>query len=126
MDMKPLSSYMMESVGIHESKIKSIHDEIRFWEDPQNEKLIAKKSGVIVEFVRDAMIYLAQITKDTLKFEADVDWSLQDTINYLKVDFVDTFTCEPWVWKKWSNGTDYDIEKMSKQFADTAIELLRK
>lgn len=124
--MKPLSSYMIESVGIHESKIKSIHDEIRFWEDPQNEKLIAKKSGVIVEFVRDAMIYLTQITKDTLKFEADVDWSLQDTINYLKVDFVDTFTCEPWVWKKWGDGKDYDIEKMSKQFADASIELLRK
>lgn len=124
--MKPLSSYIMESIGVNESKIKSIHDEIKFWEDPQNEKLIAKKSGVIIEFVRDAMIYLAQTTKDTLKFEADVDWSLQDSINYLKVDFVNIFTCESWVWKKWGDGKNYDIEKMSKQFVDAAIELLRK
>ena len=124
--MKPLSSHMMESLAINEPKRKSIHDEIKFWEDPQNEKLIAKKSGVIVEFVRDAMIYLAQATKDTLKFEADLDWSLQDSIDYLKEDFVDMFTSESWVWKKWGDGKDYDIEKMSKQFADAAIELLRK
>ena len=53
--MKPLVDYMMEAMSVNEKKITDIHGEIAFWNDPKTEKEIIKKSGLMKDFVHDAV-----------------------------------------------------------------------
>ena len=123
----------MEAMSVNEKKITDIHGEIAFWEDPKTEKEIIKKTGLMKEFVHDAVTYLATAVKDTLEFGDPDDWSIDATIEYfMDGDFVENFTGENWVYKKWdgvmisSNEGDLELNDAAELFGRTAFSLIEK
>lgn len=131
--MKTLQEHLMEAMSVNEKKITDIHGEIAFWEDPKTEKEIIKKTGLMKEFVHDAVTYLATAVKDTLEFGDPDDWSIDATIEYfMDGDFVENFTGENWVYKKWggvmisSNEGDLELNDAAELFGRTAFSLIEK
>lgn len=131
--MKTLQEHLMEAMSVNEKKITDIHGEIAFWEDPKTEKEIIKKTGLMKEFVHDTVTYLATAVKDTLEFGDPDDWSIDATIEYFTDgDFVEHFTEENWVYKKWggvmisSNEGDLELDDAAKLFGRTAFSLIEK
>ena len=131
--MKTLQEHLMEAMSVNEKKITDIHGEIAFWEDPKTEKEIIKKTGLMKEFVHDAVTYLATAVKDTLEFGDPDDWSIDATIEYFTDgDFVENFTGENWVYKKWggvmisSNEGDLELNDAAELFGRTAFSLIEK
>lgn len=131
--MKSLQEYLMEAMSVNEKKITDIHGEIAFWEDPKTEKEIIKKTGLMKEFVHDAVTYLATAVKDTLEFGDPDDWSIDATIEYFtNGDFVEHFTGENWVYKKWggvmisSDEGDLELDDAAELFGRTAFSLIEK
>jgi hypothetical protein len=131
--MKTLQEHLMEAMSVNEKKITDIHGEIAFWEDPKTEKEIIKKTGLMKEFVHDAVTYLATAVKDTLEFGDPDDWSIDATIEYFTDgDFVEHFTEENWVYKKWggvmisSNEGDLELDDAAELFGRTAFSLIEK
>lgn len=132
-NMKTLQEHLMEAMSVNEKKITDIHGEIAFWEDPKTEKEIIKKTGLMKEFVHDAVTYLATAVKDTLKFGDPDDWSIDAAIEYFTDgDFVEHFTEENWVYKKWggvmisSNDGDLELDDAAELFGRTALSLIEK
>lgn len=132
-NMKTLQEHLMEAMSVNEKKITDIHGEIAFWEDPKTEKEIIKKTGLMKEFVHDAVTYLATAVKDTLEFGDPDDWSIDATIEYFTDgDFVENFTGENWIYKKWggvmisSNEGDLELDDAAKLFGRTAFSLIEK
>lgn len=131
--MKTLQEHLMEAMSVNEKKITDIHGEIAFWEDSKTEKEIIKKTGLMKEFVHDAVTYLATAVKDTLEFGDPDDWSIDAAIEYFTDgDFVEHFTEENWVYKKWggvmisSNDGDLELDDAAKLFGRTALSLIEK
>ncbi len=131
--MKTLQEHLMEAMSVNEKKITDIHGEIAFWEDSKTEKEIIKKTGLMKEFVHDAVTYLATAVKDTLEFGDPDDWSIDATIEYFTYgDFVEQFTGENWVYKKWggvmisSNEGDLELDDAAQLFGRTASSLIEK
>lgn len=131
--MKTLQEHLIEAISVNESKIKTINDELSFWEDPKTEKEIIKKTGLMNEFVHDALIYLATAVKDTIESDDADDWSIDAAIEYFTDgDFVEHFTEENWVHKKWggiiisSNDGDLELDDAAELFGNTAAEMLEK
>lgn len=131
--MKPLAEYLMESMSVNEKKITDIHGEIAFWEDPKTEKEIIKKTGLMKDFVHDAVTYLATAVKDTLEFGDADDWSIDATIEYFtNGEFVENFTSEPHISKDWggimisSNDGDLELDDAAELFGKTALSLIEK
>lgn len=131
--MKSLQEHLMEAMSVNEKKITDIHGEIAFWEDPKTEKEIIKKTGLMKDFVHDAVTYLATAVKDTLEFGDADDWSIDATIEYFtNGDFVEHFTGEHWVYKKWdgvmisSNEGDLELDDAADLFGHTALSLIEK
>lgn len=131
--MKTLQEHLIEAMSVNEKKITDIHGEIAFWEDPKTEKEIIKKTGLMKEFVHDAVTYLATAVKDTLEFGDPDDWSIDATIEYfMDGDFVENFTGENWVYKKWggvmigSNDGDLELDDAAELFGRTALSLIEK
>lgn len=131
--MKTLQKHLMEAMLVNEKKITDIHGEIAFWEDSKTEKEIIKKTGLMKEFVHDAVTYLATAVKDTLEFGDPDDWSIDATIEYFTDgDFVEHFTEENWVYKKWggvmisSNDGDLELDDAAELFGRTALSLIEK
>ncbi len=131
--MKSLQEHLMEAMSINEKKITDIHGEIAFWEDPKTEKEIIKKTGLMKDFVHDALTYLATAAKDTLEFDDDDDWSIDNTIEYFaNGDFVEHFTGESHIQKDWggvtisSNDGDLELDAAAELFGSTALSLIRK
>lgn len=131
--MKSLQEHLMEAMSVNEKKITDIHGEIAFWEDTKTEKEIIKKTGLMKEFVHDAVTYLATAVKDTLEFGDPDDWSIDATIEYFtNGDFVEHFTGENWVYKKWggvtisSNEGDLELDDAAELFGRTAFSLIEK
>lgn len=131
--MKPLVDYMMEAMSVNEKKITDIHGEIAFWNDPKTEKEIIKKSGLMKDFVHDAVTYLAGAVEDTLEFGDADDWSIDATIEYFtNGDFVEHFTGEPHIYKDWggvmisSNDGDLELDDAAELFGKTALSLIEK
>ena len=131
--MKTLQEHLMEAMSVNEKKITDIHGEIAFWEDPKTEKEIIKKTGLMKEFVHDAVTYLTTAVKDTLEFGDPDDWSIDATIEYFTDgDFVENFTGENWVYKKWggvmisSNEGDLELNDAAELFGRTAFSLIEK
>ena len=131
--MKTLQEHLMEAMSVNEKKITDIHGEIAFWEDPKTEKEIIKKTGLMKEFVHDAVTYLATAVKDTLEFGDPNDWSIDAAIEYFTDgDFVEHFTEENWVYKKWggvmisSNDGDLELDDAAELFGRTALSLIEK
>jgi len=131
--MKSLQEHLMEAMSVNEKKITDIHGEIAFWEDPKTEKEIIKKTGLMKEFVHDAVTYLATAVKDTLEFGDPDDWSIDATIEYFtNGDFVEHFTEENWVYKTWggvmisSNEGDLELDDAAELFGRTAFALIEK
>lgn len=131
--MKTLQEHLMDAMSVKEKKITDIHGEIAFWEDSKTEKEIIKKTGLMKEFVHDAVTYLATAVKDTLEFGDPDDWSIDAAIEYFTDgDFVEHFTEENWVHKKWggiiisSNDGDLELDDATELFGNTAAEMLEK
>lgn len=130
--MKSLQEHLMETISVNESKIKTINDELHFWEDPKTEKEIIKKSGLAKDFVHAAIVYLKQCINDTFTMGEVDDWSLEGTIQYLTDDFAEYFTGESWVYKDWGNtmirskNGDIEFDDAAELFGETAAELLEK
>ena len=131
--MKSLQEHLMEAMSVNEKKITDIHGEIAFWEDPKTEKEIIKKTGLMKEFVHDAVTYLATAVKDTFEFGDPDDWSIDATIEYFtNGDFVEHFTEENWVYKTWggvmisSNEGDLELDDAAELFGRTAFALIKK
>lgn len=132
-NMKTLQEHLMEAMSVNEKKITDIHGEIAFWEDPKTEKEIIKKTGLMKEFVHDAVTYLATAVKDILEFGDPDDWSIDAAIEYFTDgDFVEHFTEENWVYKKWggvmisSNDGDLELDDAAELFGRTALSLIEK
>ena len=143
--MKTLQEHLMEAMSVNEKKITDIHGEIAFWEDSKTENEIIKKTGLMKEFVHDAVTYLmkefvhdavtylATAVKDTLEFGDPDDWSIDAAIEYFTDgDFVEHFTEENWVYKKWggvmisSNDGDLKLDDAAELFGRTALSLIEK
>lgn len=132
-NMKTLQEHLMEAMSVNEKKITDIHGEIAFWEDSKTEKEIIKKTGLMKEFVHDTVTYLATAVKDTLEFGDPDDWSIDAAIEYFTDgDFVENFTEENWVYKKWggvmigSNEGDLELDDAAELFGRTALSLIEK
>lgn len=131
--MKTLQEHLMDAISVNENKIKSINDEIRFWKDPKTEKEIIKKTGLMKDFVHDALAYLATAANDTLESGDADDWSIDNTIEYFtNGDFVEHFTDELHIYKDWggimisSNDGDLELDDAAELFGNTAAEMLEK
>lgn len=131
--MKSLQEHLMEAMSINEKKITDIHDEIAFWEDPKTEKEIIKKTGLMKDFVHDALAYLATAANDTLTMGDPDDWSIDTLIEYFaNGDFVEHFTGESHIHKDWggvmisSNDGDLELDDAAELFGSAALSLIKK